>query len=427
MLKQIQQSVFAATATNELRFKTLAELKKMVTTHSYAMAKGGGTSWPGSSLPVAVISTLHYNKLILFDIEKGIIECQSGVTVGQLLEIIVPAGWFLPVSPTSKRCTIGGMVAINTEGKNLHTDGSFHQHLQEVQVMQQSGAIISCSANQHADLFNATCGGKGITGIIVTVRFKLKKIETAYIRQAQLKTSTFEELLQLLEANRHYTYAEAWVDCLNKGKQFGRGVLLLAEHATADELTKVQKENGVLSTALQQQPLPLSSIYTACTGGGWAARVMNTYYYYRNSRKFQNRVVPLESFFYQPDVRLSWKKGYAQRGFVKYQAIIPASRKEGLAAILKKISDTRAEAFYAVVKHHDSGTTAHSGAYSISFDFPVRKDMPAFFKQLDQVTFYHGGTTQLTATAGSVKTGSSLSTRVYKKDKQFDQTLQLFI
>ena len=181
--------------------------------------------------PRHTISTLKFDKILSFDKTAGIFECQSGLTLDQILEVIVPAGWFLPVTPGTKFITVGGAVASDVHGKNHHIDGSFSNHILEMDIVLASGDTITCSPAINPDLFEATCGGMGLTGIISRVKFQLKKIETSYIRQKQVKAGNLEELIRLFDEYKHYTYSVAWIDCLKKGPHFGRSILMLGEHA----------------------------------------------------------------------------------------------------------------------------------------------------------------------------------------------------
>jgi decaprenylphospho-beta-D-ribofuranose 2-oxidase len=170
------------------------------------IARGNGRCYGDASL-AKTISTLKYDKILSFDTEKGIFECQSGITLDQVLEVIVPKGWFLPVTPGTKFITVGGAVASDVHGKNHHVDGAFSAHVLEMDVITGTGETITCSPTLHSDLFWATCGGMGLTGVITRVVFDLKKVETSYIKQKQVKAENLEELLQLFDTYNHYTYS----------------------------------------------------------------------------------------------------------------------------------------------------------------------------------------------------------------------------
>ena len=166
---------------------------------------GNGRCYGDASLSAHVISTLRYDKVLAFDEVNGIITCQSGILLSDLLQIIVPRGWFLPVTPGTKFITVGGAVASDVHGKNHHVDGSFSRHIVSMSVLTGTGETFVCSSSSHADLFWATCGGMGLTGIILDVKFRLKRINTAFIRQKQIKARNLDEVMALFEENYPHT------------------------------------------------------------------------------------------------------------------------------------------------------------------------------------------------------------------------------
>src|SRR5690606_6999638 len=161
---------------------------------------------------------------------------------------IVPEGFFMPVTPGTKLVSIGGAIAADIHGKNHHKEGSLSQHLLSLEVLTEHGDLISCSRDSNPELFWATCGGMGLTGLIISVSIQLKSIQTSYIKQTSIKVKNLEEAIDLIHANIEATYSVAWIDTLKKGKSLGRSLLLLGEHAGIDDLTSKQKK----------QPLKLS-------------------------------------------------------------------------------------------------------------------------------------------------------------------------
>src|SRR6476659_9704324 len=192
--------------TEEKSFSFTEQLTDALAQANGVIARGNGRCYGDASLAQHTISTLKYDKILSFDTEKGIFECQSGITLDQVLEVIVPKGWFLPVTPGTKFITVGGAVASDVHGKNHHVDGAFSAHVLEMDVITGTGETLTCAPTLRPDLFWATCGGMGLTGVITRVVFDLKKIETAYIKQKQVKAENLEELLQLFDKYNHYTY-----------------------------------------------------------------------------------------------------------------------------------------------------------------------------------------------------------------------------
>src|SRR6478735_3778797 len=220
--------------------------------------RGNGRCYGDASLAAETICTLKFDKVLSFDTATGLFECESGLTLDKILEIIVPKGWFLPVTPGTKFITVGGAVGSDVHGKNHHVDGSFSNHIVSMQVLLGDGTMVNCSPTQYPDLFQATCGGMGLTGLITTVAFRLKKIETSYIRQKQLKAANLEELIRMFEEYKDYTYSVAWIDCLQKGKNFGRSILILGEHATKDQLPENKAKDPLKLPAKKQITFPFT-------------------------------------------------------------------------------------------------------------------------------------------------------------------------
>lgn len=351
---------------------------------------GNGRCYGDASLSSEVVNTLRYDKVLAFDELQGIITCQSGILLSDLLQIIVPRGWFLPVTPGTKFITVGGAVASDVHGKNHHVDGSFSRHIVSMSILTGTGETIVCNAVTHTDLFNATCGGMGLTGIILDVKFRLKRINTAYIRQRQIKARNLDEVMDLFGENSGYTYSVAWIDCLKGGKGFGRSILMLGEHANQDEVKAgnklVPKEKALLTVPFYFPSFVLND---------FSAKVFNALVYAKNYKKIIDNVVHYDSFYYPLDSILEWNKIYGKRGFVQYQFVLPlASSKEGLINILARINKHGTGSFLAVLKlfgEQDDLISFPMKGYTLALDFPIRPGLFEFLDELDEIVAGYGG------------------------------------
>ncbi len=245
--------------------------------------RGNGRCYGDASLAKTTISTLKFDKILFFDRTAGVFKCQSGLTLDQILEVIVPAGFFLPVTPGTKFITVGGAVASDVHGKNHHIDGSFSNHVLEMEIVLASKDTIICSPLSNADLFEATCGGMGLTGIISSVTFQLKKIETSFISQKQVKADNLEELIRLFDEYKHYTYSVAWIDCLKKGKQFGRSILMLGEHAELKDLSEKQHREPLQLPQKKQINFPFN--LPSWVLNAFTVKAFNFLFYSKNLKK----------------------------------------------------------------------------------------------------------------------------------------------
>jgi len=373
-------------------FTFTEQLTTLMDTTSHFIPRGNGRCYGDASLADNTISTLHYKRILSFDTDNGILECQSGLTLDKILEVIVPKGWFLPVTPGTKFITVGGAVGSDVHGKNHHVDGSFSNHIIEMDVMVADSSVITCTPSNHTDLFEATCGGMGLTGIITRIKFRLKKIETSYVSQKQIKAENLEELISLFEKYKDYTYSMAWIDCLTKGEQFGRGILIVGEHARESELNEKQKKRKLDVRGKMKITFPFN--LPSWVLNTFTVRVFNFLYYGKNFKKEKNNVVSYEPFFYPLDAILHWNRGYGKKGFVQYQFVLPLSAKQGLVDILKRISNEGLGSFLAVLKvfgKQDSLISFPVEGFTLALDFPVRDGLFRFLDELDQIVLQYGG------------------------------------
>lgn len=378
--------------SDEKRFSFADQLRDTVLQNEVLIARGNGRCYGDASLEKTTVSTLKYDKILSFDKEKGWFECQSGITLDKVLEVIVPQGWFLPVTPGTKFITVGGAVASDVHGKNHHVDGSFSAHVLEMDVLLASGETLTCSPSLNSDLFWATCGGMGLTGIITRVKFDLKKIETAYIRQKQIKAKNLEEVIRLFEEYKDYTYSVAWIDCLKKGADFGRSILILGEHARREDLDAKKQEAPLALPKKKQITFPIN--LPSFVLNQFTVKAFNLLYYGKNTRREIDNVVSYEPFFYPLDAILHWNRGYGKKGFVQYQFVLPLESKQGLIEILKRISDEGLGSFLAVLKvfgKQDDLISFPREGYTLALDFPVRKGLFAFLDELDEIVLKYQG------------------------------------
>lgn len=383
---------YPAIEAEEKSFAFKEQLSEIIHNKEGVIARGNGRCYGDASLANTIISTLKFNKIISFDTSKGIFECEAGIRLDEILEIIVPEGWFLPVTPGTKFITVGGAVASDIHGKNHHVDGSFSRHVLEMDVVVANGDTITCSDTLHSDLFWATCGGMGLTGIITRIKFDLKKIATAYIKQKQIKAENLDDVIRLFDEYKDYTYSVAWIDCLKKGKHFGRSILILGEHASIEDLPEAKRKEPLLLPKKKQITFPFN--LPSFVLNSFTVKAFNFLYYSKNTKREINNVVPYEPFFYPLDAILHWNRGYGKKGFVQYQFVLPMDSKDGLIEILKKISSQGLGSFLAVLKifghQNDLISFPHEG-YTLALDFPVRKGLFSFLDELDKVVQQYGG------------------------------------
>jgi FAD/FMN-containing dehydrogenase len=284
---------------------------------------------------------------------------------------------------------VGGAVASDVHGKNHHVDGSFSNHIVAMSVLTGTGETFVCNKTTYPDLFQATCGGMGLTGVILEVKFRLKRIQSAYIRQKQVKATNLDEVMALFDQHTQSTYSVAWIDCLKSGKHFGRSILMLGEHAGTDEAPGANrlaaKEKALMTVPFHFPSFVLNS---------YSVKIFNALYYAKNYKREMDSVSHYDGFFYPLDSILSWNKIYGRKGFVQYQFVLPLEKKDGLVAILQRISDKGWGSFLAVLKvfgKQDSLISFPMEGYTLALDFPVRKGLFEFLDELDSLVLQYGG------------------------------------
>src|SRR5690606_9158140 len=188
--------------------------------------------------------------------------------------------------------------ASDVHGKNHHVDGAFSNHITDMEVITSRGPI-TCSPHTETDLFWATCGGMGLTGVITRVRFRLKPVATAYIKQRQIKARNLEEVIRLFDEYKHYTYSVAWIDCLQKGDSFGRSILIVGEHAQPEDLSDQQRRAPLQLPEKKKLTLPFN--LPSFVLNTFTVKAFNWLYYAKNTKREISNVVSYEPFFYPLD------------------------------------------------------------------------------------------------------------------------------
>lgn len=376
------------------------KIKEFVQNHNEVIARGNGRCYGDASLGESIFSTKKLNKFISFDRLNGIIECESGVLLSDVLEISVPQGYFLYVTPGTKLISIGGAIASDVHGKNHHSEGCFSEYVIDFKLMTENGDIITCSKEENSEKFYATIGGMGLTGIILSARFKLKNIETAYIRQESIKAENLDEIFRLFDESESWTYTVAWIDCLQKGKDIGRSILMRGEHAFAHELPQKLLKNPL---RLKKKFSPTVPFYfPGFVLNALTVKLFNLLYYKRQTKKEVKNIIDYETYFYPLDAINDWNKIYGKSGFIQYQMVIPKENgKEGMKKILETIANSGNGSFLAVLKlfgknNPEAYNSFPIEGYTLALDFKVNSKLKKLVEQLDQTVQEFGGRIYLT-------------------------------
>lgn len=348
------------------------------------IARGLGRSYGDSALSDNIVISERLNHFISFDENTGQLRCEAGVSLDDILVNFVPKGWFLSVTPGTKFVTVGGAIASDVHGKNHHIEGSFSDHVSSLTLI-TNGQEITCSREDNPDLFYATCGGMGLTGIITEATFKLKPITSAYIDQKVIKAKNLDTALALFDQYKDVTYSVAWIDCLSTGKTLGRSLLMLGEHADKGELTT--HRDGLLNMPCDM-PSFLLNKYTI--------QAFNTVYYNKQLKEEVNNTIHYDPFFYPLDGVNNWNRMYGGNGFTQYQFVIPKKAgKEGLTEILSAIAESKQGSFLAVLKVFGEGNKNYLSfpmeGYTLALDFKLNDRLFALLDRLDIIVRKYEG------------------------------------
>jgi len=337
-----------------------------------------------------VIDSNLHDCFMQFCPESGKIECQGGVLLASILDLVIPHGWFLTVTPGTQYVTLGGAIANDVHGKNHHRVGSFGNHLIGFKLLRSNGEILTCSPQENSPLFCATIGGLGLTGVILSAEFQLTPIHNSDIIQQSIRFKNLSEFFSLAkESDSHYEYTVAWVDCLATGKHTGRGIFLRGNHSATPQTSQSSRSKPVLQVPFTP---PISLI------NRWTLKAFNQFYYHKQSSQKPIRQVTANAFFYPLDRIKKWNRIYGPKGFLQHQCVVPMENAEtAIAELLNTISRHRSGSFLAVLKTF--GTIQSRGLLSfprpgttLALDFPYRgKSTEKLFAQLNQIVIDAGG------------------------------------
>lgn len=346
---------------------------------------GNGRSYGDSALNKTIVDIKPLNDFLNFDDNSGLLHIQAGVLLSEILEIYIPQGWFLKITPGTKFITVGGAIASDVHGKNHHIEGCFSQSIKDFRLMLADGSVITCSQDENKELFNATCGGMGLTGVILDARIFLKKINSKYIDQTTIKTGDLRETFDAFEQYSQYSYSVAWIDCLAKGNNTGRCLLSVGEFRNDNIL-------DYKPTIRTGFPFFLPSFFLNTL----TVKIFNFLYYGRVRKKITKQKVDIDQFFYPLDAIKNWNKIYGKKGFIQYQFVLPKKDSyDGMSEILNAIAKSGKGSFLAVLKLHgknnDNFLSFPLEGYSLALDFKIEPDLFNLLDKLDNIVLKYKG------------------------------------
>ena len=311
----------------ERRGEVTEIMSRMQPAPNGVIARGTGLSYgdPAVNTGGHVIAMGKYNRILNFDPATGHIRCEAGVTLSQIFDTAVQHGWFVYVTPGTSRLTVGGAFGCDIHGKNHPTAGSFAQHVLSATILTGTGDIVTCGPDKEPELFWATAGGIGLTGIILEMTIELQRIETAKMISHKVVTRDLEDTFAKIQEYSNATYSIAWMDGVRRGAKRGRGFLMMAEHAKLSDLPPQDRADPLAAKRHPKKslrfgiPSPLIRRPVALAFNEIVYR-----HYLRSAGKPQ--FAPLKDYFYFLDTYDNWTRLYGGGGFIEYQVLLPMER-----------------------------------------------------------------------------------------------------
>lgn len=355
------------------------------------IARGLGRSYgdPAVNGEGIVLDCSRLNCMIDFDASTGVLNCEAGVSLCDIIDAFLPRGFFLPVTPGTKFVTLGGAIACDVHGKNHHGVGSFGNFVQEIELLTPLGERRICTPEIHEDLFWATIGGIGLTGIILRAKVRLIPVQSGYMKVDYHQCRNLDDMLvRMRESDHRYTYSVAWVDCLARGARLGRGVLMQGVHAGSDVLA------GLAPCPARKRAIPVPIEFPGFTLNSLSIAAFNELFYWKH-KDSEGSLVDYDTYFYPLDKLLGWNKMYGRQGFLQYQATVPEDQLPGIVTLLERLGQTRRASFLAVLKvmgQSNAGWLSYPvPGYTLTLDLPNRAGTVDFLRELDRVVLDHGG------------------------------------
>ncbi len=354
------------------------------------IAYGNGRSYDDTCLPAdgGVVDARSMNAIVSFNAGTGVLRAEAGALLSDVITHAAPHGWFVPVTPGTRWVTLGGALANDVHGKNHHLRGSFGHHVLAFELLRSDGSRRICSPHDHAELFHATIGGMGLTGLVTTIDLQLMPVSSLWLKQNTIGFDTLQDYMRLdRQSDAAYEYTVAWIDAMAKGKQLGRGVFMRANHALTNAPVSPDRPP---SLSVPFRP-PISAI------PGFIMPAFNALYRRRAADK-PDHVVDYRPFFYPLDGLAHWNRLYGRAGLRQFQCVVPAENAHASLERMLLLTHERTHPSYlAVLKRFGDRKSlgmmsfARPG-YTLAMDFPNRGDATqSLFEELQQITINAGG------------------------------------
>ncbi|MFC9789467.1 FAD-binding protein [Rhodococcus sp. NPDC127528] len=362
------------------------------------IARGLGRSYgdPAQNAGGLVVDMTALNRIHHIDPESGVVDLDAGVSLDTLMRAVLPHGLWVPVLPGTRQVTIGGAIGADIHGKNHHSHGSFGNHVEALDLLTADGAIRTLTpSGDDRDLFWATIGGMGLTGIVVRARVRMKHTETAYFIADHDRTANLDETMDLLTggSDEGYDYSMSVPDTISTGPKLGRAGFTRGSLATLDQLPPKLRRDPLRFNAPQLFTVP--DIFPSGMVNRVTTRIAAEAAYRMYPKHGRGTIQNLTQFYHPLDLLGEWNRGYGPGGFLQYQFSVPFGAERQLADIIRLIAESGHRSFLNVFKRMGDGNPAPLSwpepGYMLSLDFPIRDGLGRFCDELDERVLDLGG------------------------------------
>jgi decaprenylphospho-beta-D-ribofuranose 2-oxidase len=340
-----------------------------------------------------VLDMTNFKEIGEVDPSTGLLSVDAGVSIDELLRVVLPQGWFVPVTPGTRSVTIGGAIAADIHGKNHHRDGSFCNHVTSMTLATPTGTFEVTPEND-PELFWGTAGGMGLTGAVLKATVRLHPVESSWVTVDTLRFRDLGALMQEMEATDHsHHYSVAWVDCNAGGKRKGRSILTRGAHASAARARLGKKD------VYEEFARPLVTIPREAPKGLLnmaSVAAFNELWYLRAPKAKSDELQHISTFFHPLDGVADWNLLYGANGFLQYQFAVSDAHGDVVREAIDLVCAARAPSFFAVLKRFGPGNVGPLSfpiaGWTLALDFPVGPPaLPALVESLDQIVDNAGG------------------------------------
>ena len=374
------------------------ETSKLQKLRGNIICRGNGRSYGDASFGEAItVSSLKNNKIIKFDVITGIIRVDSGLLLSDLIESVLPQGWFPPVVPGTKFVTIGGMTAANVHGKNHHNSGCFGNFVIQMKLIDANGNSVECSRQKNKELFLYTLGGMGLSGTITEIEFKLRKVGSGYIKSKAVKCGSLSDTIETIINHESWEYSAAWIDSSATGTKLGRSILFLGEHSSEPASSmfrnKASKER-LMRRKKSSFKIPTISSFPIINST--TSIILNSLYY--NSKPDIKIVDEMhwDDFFFPLDGITNWNMLYGSTGLIQFQTVLPLENAQHcIEKILLETQKFKEVSFLSVLKRTGNDDSSYLAfpfnGFTLTLDFRKTKNSVRLVKSLYKLSADMGG------------------------------------